>query len=316
MSGIGNGWSGDGIGSNHGSTVWSSGPSNFFTSAQDVDDEVAARIAARKVQTERTVVVSRGLVDTTTPGIKFAADANVNVNPNSTIFWLPPTIPPAVKECNFVGEVIIPHASSIDINDRFYGIAKLMLESAIMTIDHINTYRCGVHISSGNYSLRLITYGDNSDADKIQSITSYIHDRSLNPYPVPNFLTAGYSSTMTAHVTPTAQANERIVVTAGSARTSIYRDNPYIFGMLPASAARFYWAFVATAKKKGAQSVAYLTEAGTSACNGVEEYAIEYNMTLKAGEFMPLWFFELAHSWWSFRCFSFMEVDSDSSTFF
>ena len=263
----------------------------LFASAQEEGEEPLVPPPT----SERTVVLSRGVVDTTMPStnplvLEFERqNSDFQYNPNSTIFLLPPSLPPryetAYKQCNFAGEVVIPHSASIDLTDRFYGISKLMFEAAVMTVDYINTYRCGVHISSGNYSLRLITYGDNSDSDKIQAITQYIHSDAYNPDPLPKFLTAGYSSTMTQYVTPIAQANNRIVVTAGSARTSIYANNSYIFGMLPASALRFYWAFVATAKNKGAKSVAYLTEAGTSACSGVEEYAEEYGMELVAGTF-------------------------------
>eukprot|EP00797_Seminavis_robusta_P020412 Sro3117_g344100.1 Leu/Ile/Val-binding protein homolog 5 (606) ;mRNA; r:2-1821 len=179
----------------------------------------------------------------------------------------------AVRGCNYTDEIIIGHATSTGVQDRFYDISIQMLESAIMTIDHINRYpRCGVHLSSGNYSLRLLTYSDDSDPVKVQAISRYMARSNAA-----HLWTAGFSSTLTQHTAPIAQESDNLLIAAGASQTSVYANRPNVFGTFPPGDNQFHWAFYAT-RIRGAQTVATLQEDGATLCDGIPNFSQRFNM--------------------------------------
>ena len=66
------------------------------------------------------------------------------------------------SQCAFAGEITLGHPMSIDYTDRFFQKSLFMMISLSMTVDHINTHRCGVSVRGQNYSLSLRTIGDSS----------------------------------------------------------------------------------------------------------------------------------------------------------
>ena len=181
------------------------------------------------------------------------------------------------------GEILMSHPMSIGKDDRHYALGSQMLNAAHISIDRINLYpRCGVTLldeTDGiykNYSLAIQTYGDESSKDMTKLIGLAIVNHT-------DFMLAGYSSELTAELTPTAQQNRRLCITGGSSRTSVHSNRDYVFGLNPPSDAYLEYAFKG-AYDHGAKTVAYIAEETASACSGTEEMAAKYNMTLIAGE--------------------------------
>jgi len=180
------------------------------------------------------------------------------------------------------GEIVLSHPMSIGKDDTHYVLGSQMLAAAHMTLDQINLWpRCGVTIQDKNYSLTLQTYGDQSDQNKTARI-----GRAIVNDNVTDFLLAGYSSSLTAFLTPIANDAERICLTGGSSRTSVHANYSYVFGLNPPSDAYLEYAFRGT-HEAGALTVAYLAEEGADACTSVPDMAAKYNMTVVNGTDLP-----------------------------
>ncbi|CAB9519143.1 Receptor-type guanylate cyclase gcy [Seminavis robusta] len=178
--------------------------------------------------------------------------------------------------CEYADEIVLSHPMSIEYHDRHYVLGSLMLKAAQMTVDKINMWpNCGLSLQDGrNYSLTLQTYGDESDKNKTARIgTQIVQDNKTD------FLLAGYSSSLTALLTPIAQDHRKLCLTGGSSRTSVHADRDYIFGLNPPSSAYLENAFVGTSRH-GAKTVAYIAEDSASACDGVADMATKYDMEL------------------------------------
>ena len=176
------------------------------------------------------------------------------------------------------GTIRLSHPSSVGEDDRHYVLSSQMLISAHITIDRINAWpRCGVHIHNRTYSLRLTTYGDESSKEKVTAIAHKIVQQQQEEETETDFVLAGYSSSLTAFLTPVTQDAGHICITAGSARTSVHANRDKVFGIL--SPVQFYLqpAFDAI-RKVGATSVAVITEDEAVACDGASDLAETYGM--------------------------------------
>ena len=100
-----------------------------------------------------------------------------------------------------------------------------MLDAIRMTVDYINTERCGVSIQGKNYSLSLRTIGDNSHREMTHAIAQKIVQET-------DFLLPGYSSFLSEPLAAVADANGKVLVTAGSSYTSVHSGRPTVFGMV------------------------------------------------------------------------------------
>mmetsp|Transcript_19261 Transcript_19261/g.47630 ORF Transcript_19261/g.47630 Transcript_19261/m.47630 type:complete len:876 (+) Transcript_19261:112-2739(+) len=156
------------------------------------------------------------------------------------------------------GEILLSHPSSLAPEDRYYGTANLMLEAAGITIDRINNEKCGVQVDGKSYALRLHSYSDDSDKNKTAAVTRAIVNES-------DFMLAGYTSSLAAFQTPVAEKNKKLVITAGSSRTSVHADKKYAFGMLPPASASFGNAYRAMTQM-GAKTIGFLYDDDFSSC--------------------------------------------------
>ena len=109
--------------------------------------------------------------------------------------------------CSFDGEIVVSHPMSMNENDRFFSIGQLQMNAIKMMTDYVNLYRCGVQVLDKRYSVKLRTYGDDSDESKVEAIANYTVIDS-------NFLLGPYSSTLTKVEAKVAQDNN-IVMIAG-----------------------------------------------------------------------------------------------------
>lgn len=169
--------------------------------------------------------------------------------------------------------IVFSHPQSLDRDDRYYVLGSTSYEAVVMTIDYINTKRCGVHIQGNNYPLLLRTLGDSSDPVQHAAIGRYLVNRT-------DFMLAGYSSSLTRHLAPIAQGHQRLLVAGGSSSTSVYSGRPYAFGILPPGHLYLEQALKGVASY-GARTVASIAEDGLDfICNGVPELVDEYGLDL------------------------------------
>lgn len=185
------------------------------------------------------------------------------------------------RYCRFVGEIRLAHPMSAGRTDQYYVLGSQMLEAAHIVIDEINSWpRCGVHMQGRNYSLSLTTYGDESSPEKTAEIAKQIVKPNVD------FLLAGYSSSLTGILTPIAQENNKVCVTAGSSRTNVHSEKDNIFGLLPPANSYMDGAFGLT-KARGAKTVAFIAEEDIGTCDGAFDLAKEYDMELLEAAFVP-----------------------------
>lgn len=183
------------------------------------------------------------------------------------------------NECVYDGgQILLKHPSSLSPENRHYGTANLMLEAAGITIDQINHERCGVQVDGKRYALQLRTYSDDSDKNKTAAVTRAIVQES-------DFLLAGYTSGLAAFQTPVAEAHQKLVITAGSSRTSVHADKRYAFGLLPPSKNYFGNAYRAMSQL-GAKTIGILYDDDFSSCKPefAEAYGFEIVYDFAIGE--------------------------------
>lgn len=185
------------------------------------------------------------------------------------------------QQCNFVpGRAItFSHPQSIESNDEYYAVGILSLQALTMTVDYINTIRCGIKLQGQNYSILLQTYSDKSNEEIHEAIGYNIVNRT-------DFMLAGYSSDLTATIAPIAESNSRILVAGGSSRTSVYVNRSHVFGILPPSDSFLVQAFAGLSKYQP-KTVAYMQEDGVSSCKSIPDLAPSFGLELVAETFVP-----------------------------
>mmetsp|Transcript_29022 Transcript_29022/g.79638 ORF Transcript_29022/g.79638 Transcript_29022/m.79638 type:complete len:1127 (-) Transcript_29022:1512-4892(-) len=159
--------------------------------------------------------------------------------------------------------ITFSNPASIEKSNRYYDLSGLSYRAMVMTIHHINTVRCGVLLNGERYAIQLQTLGDDSDSEKVASIGNYIANRT-------DFILAGYSSVLTQHLTPIAQANEKVLIAAGSSRTSVFEPYNKSFGILAVNNQAFHH-FLEAVIGRGATRVSMVYGDDTTTCADSKE---------------------------------------------
>ena len=192
----------------------------------------------------------------------------------------------AAGACNFTGEIVLSHPQSISVDDRFYVTGSLSLEAVNLVIDRVNSHRCGIKLQDGNnYSVRLETYGDNSDKRQHVAIGNHMANNNSSSSDT-DFWIGGYSSGLTSLLSPIAQANQKLLVAGGSTQTRVFEGRDYAYGILPPSSTYLEGAF-AVVDQQGAKTVASLTEDGVGSCVSVPALSELYKMDLMESIVIP-----------------------------
>jgi branched-chain amino acid transport system substrate-binding protein len=131
-------------------------------------------------------------------------------------------------ECTFDGgKLILSHPMDLHPNDRFFTICHFFQKGYELTIDALNAYpHCGVKVGGRNYGLVLHSYGEGSSAVKAAAIARAVE-------PTTDFFLAPYTSGITEGIAQVANDSNKIMVAPGSFFTSVFRDRPSSFGLLP-----------------------------------------------------------------------------------
>ena len=159
----------------------------------------------------------------------------------------------SVTDCNFTGEIVLGHPMSIDYTDRFFLGSLAMMITYSLTVDHINTHRCGVNINDQNYSLALHTIGDQSNRLQNKVIVEQLANEA-------NFFLGPYSSYLSQHVVDyVGPTNNQLVVTSASSKTSLHASQDHAFGIIPPTH-QYYTPVLEATASKGARTVVYLYE--------------------------------------------------------
>ena len=192
--------------------------------------------------------------------------------------------PIETSNCSFVGSVVLGGPSSIEPDDKFFNLAKKMYSSMTLTVDLINKYQCGVHLSSGNYAIEMITYGDETSQDTTRTIGNKL---VLNPEV--DVVLGGYSSGLTGPLSEITNSNNRLLMAPGAASTSVFQDRDYSFGNNPPSA-KYPSQGMAAVAEVGAKTVATVYEDvgfTKGACGGIPDLADIYDMTVTSMNEVP-----------------------------
>jgi branched-chain amino acid transport system substrate-binding protein len=179
------------------------------------------------------------------------------------------------SQCTFAGTIVLGQSSSLEVGDKFFNVAKKQLTSIALMVDHINQYHCGVRLSSGNYSIELRTYDDQSSTDRTRAIAEKLASSSDV-----NVLLGGYSSGLTGPLAEVADDNNLLLLAPGSASISVFADRGSVFGTLPPTAK-----YTAQAVKGlaliGAKTIATVWEDASftrGACGVIPDLAAEYGL--------------------------------------
>ncbi|CAB9511219.1 activated protein kinase catalytic subunit alpha-1 [Seminavis robusta] len=171
-------------------------------------------------------------------------------------------------DCLYNGEILLSHPLSLGVQTKHYDLAMHMLRSIHLTMDRVNGWpRCGVSVDGKNFSLAIQTYGDEGSVNKTLEIGSKIVNTT-------DFLLSGYSSTLVRPLAQVAQENKRLMVTGGSASSTVYEGRDHVFGIIPPSGSFRLPAFPALVAA-GARTFATIGEESTQ-CSGTEELAIQF----------------------------------------
>jgi len=110
-----------------------------------------------------------------------------------------------LPNCNFTGEVIISHPMSMNEEDKFFSTGQLQMKAIEMMVDYVNIERCGISLPSGAHSIKLRTYGDDSDKTKITAIANFTKDDT-------DFFVGPYSSGLTGNLASVVQENDNVLI--------------------------------------------------------------------------------------------------------
>jgi len=183
----------------------------------------------------------------------------------------------ATKSCKFNGTVTFSHPISLRETDRFFSTGQLLFTGMKMVVDYINAFRCGIHIGENNYSISLITYGDESSESKTREVGNIIVKNS-------DVFLAGYSSKLTGQLAPIAEEYEKILVAPGSSLPSVFKNRDWVFGTLGTGNSHRKIPIAALAAK-GAKSIAYVEEEGID-CGNLVDWATLYELNLTSSNYV------------------------------
>mmetsp|Transcript_26383 Transcript_26383/g.42761 ORF Transcript_26383/g.42761 Transcript_26383/m.42761 type:complete len:776 (+) Transcript_26383:5205-7532(+) len=177
-----------------------------------------------------------------------------------------------IDSCNFAGTIKLMNPMSLERGDRHFGYGLQMQSTNELIIDYVNHERCGIKVGGKNYSVSLETIGDSSSEDLMPKIAEEISGKA-------SFVLGPYSSDLTGHVSPVTQAAGKILVAGGSSRTSVYKGRNMTFGSLP-PADKFFVNTITALAAKGATTIAYVVEEGSSVCAQVPNLAAQHNLSV------------------------------------
>ena len=236
----------------------------------------AALLSSSNAATQGTIVTERSVSSTVTTGMS-------GLSP----------------ECDFDGELSIAHPMSLNENDKFFSTGQLQLKAMEMIADYINVQRCGVTLPSGQYSIKLKTYGDDSSKDKVEAIANFTKDDT-------DFFVGPYSSGLTGKLAPVVQDNNNVLIAGkyferilkphhgspityheyfscvigGAASTSVFSNRNGVFGTFPPTN-KYMAEAIKALGEQGAKSVATIYESAsftTGVCAAVPGLAGEHGL--------------------------------------
>jgi len=179
--------------------------------------------------------------------------------------------------CTFVDEITISHPMSMHESDKFFKTGQLQMKAIQMMTDYVNVQRCGVELPDGRHSLKLRTYGDDSDKVKVEAIANHTVSDT-------DFFVGPYSSGLTEPLGSVAQENSKVLIAGGAAKTTVFSGRDGVFGTFPPTA-KYLSQAVKGLSEKGAASIATVSEDASftkAVCAAVPDLATEHSMTLKS----------------------------------
>ncbi|KAL7546238.1 hypothetical protein ACHAWF_009574 [Thalassiosira exigua] len=205
--------------------------------------------------------------------------------------------------CRFAGAISLSHPMSMKAGDKFFPTGQLQQKSVEMMVDAVNLGRCGVGIVGERYGLSLTTYGDDSSKDKVGAIARGALVPALrlpanetgetppavganvggdgDPHAA-HFWVGPYSSGLTGILSPYANDTGTVLVAGGAAATSVFQDNPTVFGTFPPTK-QYLAQAVESLSNSGAKSAAGVWESASftrGVCAALPDLAAQYGMEL------------------------------------
>ena len=141
--------------------------------------------------------------------------------------------------CNFTGTVDLANPISLNPDDKYFNVGWLQQNAVMMTLDYINTARCGVALGGKRYRLALRTIDDGSSTSTVDTIAHLLFNSSASlpeGWNRPDILLGPYSSGLSSHWSPHAQKTGTLLVAGGASSTSVFAERELAFGTLPPSA--------------------------------------------------------------------------------
>jgi len=192
--------------------------------------------------------------------------------------------------CNFSGVLTLSHPISLEPRWQYFLYSRDILKAMEITLDFINTERCGINLPNGdNMKIELITYDDKSDKETVRSIIeNTLLDNSAS-FPTPDYYLGPYSSGLTGIQAPLTQQAGKLTIAGGSASTAVFRDRNLTFGTIPPAHVYLDTA-IALLAKAGVKTIASFHEDvsfTTQLCGSLSELCEEYGIELIRQESVP-----------------------------
>lgn len=182
------------------------------------------------------------------------------------------------SHCSFAGTIVLGGPSSMEPGEKYFNLAKKQLASMSLVVDFVNKYQCGISLSSGNYSIDILTYDDESSTD----LTTNIAEKLVSNNQV-NALLGGYSSGLTGPLAEVVnKSTSHLLVAPGAASTGVFNDRDGVFGILPPTAKYTSQAIEGLANL-GAKTIATVWEDASftrGACGAIPDLADIYNLNI------------------------------------
>jgi ABC-type branched-subunit amino acid transport system substrate-binding protein len=185
--------------------------------------------------------------------------------------------PDFYNSCNFTSSIIISLPTDLYQEDTQFAIADMQLKAVWLVADSININRCGVHLPTGNASILLRAYADNSSVGIVTNITKALLNQNET-----NFYLGPYSSSLVDAEAKLTNSHGKILISGGAADTAIFKNRNYTFGTFP-PVNKYMTSAIEMLAQHGAKTIVSLWE-NTSftrgVCGAVPALVQRYNMSL------------------------------------
>lgn len=136
--------------------------------------------------------------------------------------------PPPGSCGSFDGVVVIGSAATLAHGEPFYGYSRMQRRALVMFVDWVNGERGGLRVGDKTYGMRCVWVDDGGEKWQVTSAVAHAV-RGANA----DFAFAGYSSDLSKFAAQQSHADDKVMMTWGTAVPSVHSQNDLTFGLMP-----------------------------------------------------------------------------------